>query len=211
MLSQIKSKSKHVNSCRQHDIVDLPRNDAQKLVKFDVKENANAMDSQLPHGFLGAAQDQHTPAHTSIRYENQDFITCAATSKIKLESWDLISPLPRFETYPLEFQPAHSTSTLLPIISCPSSSLINPFESHRLGAPEDASAAFHDCSSNNRCAWPVPAGSGAIGGDDGSSPRTSNLSSASAAHLSRASQSPPLPPPAVPPADDPFHGDWPHW
>ncbi len=190
--SQIKSKEKLLFQEKNRSRNQLLKNETWKhwkLVQFDASNRADE------NNLVIIAPEVHALKHIFDLTENHTCIpsTICTTSSQLHES--------------LTQAASHATSPSPP----------QAFEAHRQGALEPPNAAFHGGGSGSSSfrQWTFAADTGASDGGEGSGggwsqPRPSDEPAAAAAAMSvHATLHAPLPP--LPPADDPFHADWPHW
>ena len=183
-MSQYQSKIKRTTQRQTRDMNDSQERQSLKLVQGNKFQRNAGKDN----GFIRTSlPGQNAP---ELRIENQAFVTNPVISKMGPCKSILGTSLRHGAS---EDSHPKLNADSISILSFPSSSLLHPPEAHQFSALEDSDAACH-CEG----VWHGPVRAGAGDGCVGR-PRAPSLAPISAA---------PMPPP---PADDPFHGDWPHW
>jgi hypothetical protein len=189
-MSQYKSRPKPLIQNQNQCVHASLQEETLNLVRFNENQRAGGNEA---HGSIGAVTTQDATAHTSICKPNQDFT-------IKLGSCEEMlgnSPWSRcFQKAPAQ-QAAFEVADRSSILSFSTSSLLPPLRLRQRGALEDPDAASRGGGSCG--AWHIP-----VFGTDASNECGARFRAPSLAPVSELAALPP-------PADDPFHGDWPHW
>jgi hypothetical protein len=216
-MSQIKSRTKRLTLATKHQhnhTIDLSGQTDAQLLQSTVNCRVDRKES---HCFVGIAQ-VHSPAQDSGLTKGKD--STVRTSKLGS------CELPRHRASEVHHHARHTTNCL-PSHGYESTPLLHSSESHPYDTSEGSAAAVQDGSSSG--GWPVSFEIRTSGGG-GRCQWSQDLSDVQASAAARPSAPFCAPPhllgasgaalsgapsaaaaPSQPLADDPFHGDWPHW